>query len=93
MVSFGLTRRQTRRMIRNESIITALIGAALGIPLGLMIAALVTRGLSSQSVYFHLPLTQLIVFTLVAVAAGVLAAIIPARRAARLNILHALQSE
>jgi putative ABC transport system permease protein len=80
-------------MIRNESIITALIGAALGIPLGLMIAALVTRGLSSQSVNFHLPLTQLIVFTLVAVAAGVLAAIIPARRAARLNILHALQSE
>jgi putative ABC transport system permease protein len=91
--AIGMTRRQTRRMIRNESIITALIGAALGIPLGLLIAALVTRGLSSQGVNFHLPLTQLIVFTLVAVVAGVLAAVIPARRAARLKILHALQYE
>jgi putative ABC transport system permease protein len=91
--AIGMTRRQTRRMIRNESIITALIGAALGIPLGLMIAALVTRGLSSQGVAFHLPVTQLVVFTLVAVAAGVLAAVIPARRAARLDILHALQYE
>jgi putative ABC transport system permease protein len=91
--AIGMTRRQTRRMIRNESIITALIGAALGIPLGLLIAALVTRGLSSQGVNFHLPVTQLIVFTLVAVGAGVLAAVIPARRAARLNVLHALQYE
>jgi putative ABC transport system permease protein len=89
----GMTRRQVRRMIRNESIITALIGAALGIPLGLMIAALVTRGLSSQGVNFHLPVTQLVAFTVIAVAAGVLAAVIPARRAARLDVLHALQYE
>ena len=39
----GMTRRQTRRMVRHESVITALIGAAVGLPLGVSLAALVTR--------------------------------------------------
>src|SRR5207253_822914 len=46
--AIGMTRRQVRRMIRHESVITALIGAGLGLPLGLFLAALVTQGLSSQ---------------------------------------------
>jgi putative ABC transport system permease protein len=91
--AIGMTRRQMRRMIRHESIITALIGAALGLPLGVFLAALVTRGLSSLGVGFHLPLTQLVLFSWVAVAAGIAAAIFPARRAARLNVLEALQYE
>jgi putative ABC transport system permease protein len=91
--AIGMTRRQMRRMIRHESIITALIGAALGLPLGVFLAALVTRGLSSLGVSFHLPLTQLILFGWVAVAAGIAAAVFPARRAARLNVLEALQYE
>jgi putative ABC transport system permease protein len=89
----GMTRIQMRRMIRHESIITALIGAALGLPLGLFLAALVTRGLSDQGVGFHVPLVPLVAFTLVALVAGVLAAILPARRASRLNVLQALQYE
>jgi putative ABC transport system permease protein len=89
----GMTRRQARRMIRHESVITALIGAALGLPLGVGLAALVTQSLSEFGVSFSLPVGTLAVFTLVAILAGVLAAIAPARRAARLNVLNALQYE
>jgi putative ABC transport system permease protein len=89
----GMTRRQVRRMIRHESIITALIGAALGIVVGVFLSALVTQGLSSEGVGFQLPIGTLIVLVLVASLAGVLAAILPARRAARLNVLNALQYE
>ena len=89
----GMTRLQVRRMVRQESVITALIGAALGLPLGIFLAALVTRGLSDLGVGFHLPLVSLVVFALVAFVAGVLAAVVPARRAARLNVLKALQYE
>jgi putative ABC transport system permease protein len=89
----GMTRRQARRMIRQESVITALIGAALGIPLGVFLAALITRALSSYDVSLELPLAELAAFTAVAIAAGVVAAIVPARRASRLNVLNALQYE
>jgi putative ABC transport system permease protein len=89
----GMTRRQARRMIRHESIITALIGAAMGIPLGLFLAALVTQALSTYGVGLSLPVTELVAFTTVAIIAGVLAAIIPSRRASRINVLEALQYE
>jgi putative ABC transport system permease protein len=89
----GMTRRQARRMIRQESVITALIGAALGLPLGVGLAALVTQSLSKYGVSFSLPVGTLVVFTVVAIVAGMLAAIAPARRAARLNVLNALQYE
>ncbi len=89
----GMTRRQVRRMIRHESVITSLIGAALGLPLGLLLAALVSRALADSGVGFAVPWGQLVVLTLVAVLAGLVAAILPARRAARLNVLEALQYE
>jgi putative ABC transport system permease protein len=89
----GMTRRQVRRMIRHESIITALIGATLGIGLGFFLAALVTAALSSQGIGFAVPVSSLVVFVLAAIVAGALAAIFPARRAARLNVLQALQYE
>jgi putative ABC transport system permease protein len=89
----GMTRRQVRRMIRHESIITALIGAALGLPLGIFLGALIIEALSQYEVQFKIPAGQLIVFAVVAVIVGVVAAILPARRAARLNVLRALQYE
>jgi putative ABC transport system permease protein len=89
----GMTRRQTRRMIRHESVITALIGAALGLPLGIFLAALVTRALGQYDLRFEVPLGQLLVLAIVAVGAGLLAAITPARRAAKLDPLRALQYE
>ncbi len=88
--TIGMTRRQARQMIRHESIITALIGAALGLGVGIALATLVM-------VKWHLPIAipagTLLVFTLVAVLAGVGAAVMPARRASRLNVLQALQYE
>ncbi len=89
----GMTRRQVRRMIRHESVITALIGAVLGLVLGLFLAALVTQALSGEGVVFSVPVGNLVVFALAAVVAGMAAAILPARRAARLNVLEALQYE
>jgi putative ABC transport system permease protein len=88
-----MTRRQVRRMVRQESVITALIGAGLGLPLGVAVAALATHVLSKDGVSFALPIGSLIAFTIIAMIAGVLAAILPARRAARLNVLSALQYE
>jgi putative ABC transport system permease protein len=80
-------------MVRHESVITGLIGAALGMPLGIFLAALVTRALADEGVSFSLPVSTLVVFALVAAAAGVVAAILPARRASRLDVVEALAYE
>jgi putative ABC transport system permease protein len=89
----GMTRRQVRRMIRHESVVTALIGAALGIAVGMFLAVLTTTALSQYGVVFAVPYRTLAVFVGVAILAGMLAAILPARRASRLNVLEALQYE
>jgi putative ABC transport system permease protein len=91
--AIGMTRRQARRMIRQESVITALIGAALGLGLGVFLSALVTQALSDYDVPLTIPVGSLAAFTVVAVAAGMAAAILPARRASRLNVLDALHYE
>jgi putative ABC transport system permease protein len=91
--AIGMTRRQVRRMVRHESIVTALIGAVLGIVVGLFMAALATTALSDEGLRFAIPFGALITFTILAIVAGMIAAILPARRAARLNVLHALQYE
>ena len=89
----GMTRRQVRRMVRQESIVTALIGAVLGMLLGVFLSALVTEALSKYGLTFGLPVGSLFAFFVVAILAGIVAAILPARRAARLNVLEALQYE
>jgi ABC-type antimicrobial peptide transport system permease subunit len=89
----GMTRRQVRMMIRYESIVTSLMGAALGIAVGTFLAALVTHALSSQGIVFAFPFMQVVYFVLAAIVIGILAAVLPARRAARLNVLEALQYE
>ena len=89
----GMTRRQVRMMIRYESIVTALMGAALGMVVGVFLAALVTHALSSSGIVFAVPWIELVYFVLAAILVGILAAVIPARRAARLNVLQALQYE
>ncbi len=91
--AIGMTRRQIRRMIRQESIITALSGAAIGLPLGIFLAALVNRALSEFDVRFAIPWGWLVAITLVAIVIGILAAIMPARRAAKLNPLEAIAYE
>ena len=78
-------------MIRHESVITALIGGILGILLGVVLAGLLIARI--EFIEFTLPIFSLIVFTLAAILVGIVAAIAPARRAARLNVLEALQYE
>ncbi len=89
----GMTRRQVRRLVRHESIIVALIGTVLGMAVGLFLAALVTQALSDEGISFTVPVGTLVAFVVVAVVSGMLAAILPARRASRLNVLDALQYE
>ena len=89
--AIGMTRRQVRRMIRHESIITAMIGGALGILLGIVLGALLVARI--EFIEFALPTAQIVVFALATIVVGVVAAIIPARRAARLRVLEALQYE
>jgi putative ABC transport system permease protein len=80
-------------MMRHESIIVALIGAVLGMTVGLLLAALVTHALSAEGLEFSIPAGTLVAFLIIAIVAGMLAAILPARRASRLNVLQALQYE
>jgi putative ABC transport system permease protein len=89
--AIGMTRRQVRRMIRHESVITALIGGTLGIILGVVLGALLIARV--DFIEFSLPTTQIIVFAILTIVVGIVAAIFPARRAARLNPLEALQYE
>jgi putative ABC transport system permease protein len=93
LAAVGMTRRQVRRMIRHESIVTALLGASTGVVAGLGLGVLVTRLLSDEGLTFAVPAGQLVVLGVVAVIAGVLAAIVPARRAAKLSPLTALAYE
>ena len=88
--TIGMTRRQARRMIRHESVITALIGAALGLGLGLG-----ARGTGDRQgpLPLAIPTQTLAGFTLVAVLLGIGAAVMPARRASRLDVLESLHYE
>ncbi|HEY3551714.1 MAG TPA: FtsX-like permease family protein [Gaiellaceae bacterium] len=87
----GMTRRQVRRMIRAESVITALMGGVIGIVLGLVLGGLLAARV--DFIVFALPWGQVIIFAVAAIVVGLLAAIFPARRAGKLNVLEALQYE
>jgi putative ABC transport system permease protein len=91
--AIGMSRRQVRRMIRYEAVITALIGAFLGLILGIVFAALVSRPLADEGFTLSYPIATLVLLMVLAAIAGVIAAIGPARRAARLDVLEALAYE
>ena len=89
----GMTRRQVRRMIRHESIITALIGTALGAAIGVLLGFLTVQALREDGFEFVVPAGSLVAFAVVAIVAGIVAAIGPARRAAKIEPVAALQYE
>jgi putative ABC transport system permease protein len=89
----GMSRRQVRTMVRYEAVITALIGAVLGMALGVIFAALISRPLADEGFTLAYPIATLILLLVLAALAGVVSAIWPARRAARLDVLRALAYE
>ena len=91
--AIGMSRRQVRTMIRYEAVITALIGAILGMALGIVFAVLIAQPLKDEGFTLTFPIFSLLVLLVVAGLLGVLAAILPARRASRLDVLQSLQYE
>ncbi len=89
----GTTRRQLRAMIRWEAVITSIIGGVLGVVLGTLFGWAVCKGLESDGLVFVFPTLQIAIFLVLSIVAGLLAAILPARRAAKLDVLAALQYE
>ena len=90
----GMSRRQVKRMIRWESVIIAVFGAVLGIVIGVLFGWALQQALRNDGVTeFVLPIGQLVVYLVLAGLAGVLAAIWPARRAAKLDVLEAISYE
>ncbi|GAA2072490.1 FtsX-like permease family protein [Aeromicrobium halocynthiae] len=91
--AIGLSRRQLRQMVRLESVAIALLGAALGIGTGLGFGTVLQRSVADQGVeVLSIPWARLGLYVLAAVVVGVLAAVLPARRAARLDVLRAIGS-
>jgi putative ABC transport system permease protein len=91
--AIGMSRRQVRTMIRYEAVITALIGGILGLVLGLIFATLIAQPLKDEGFTLSYPIGSLVVLLAAAALAGVLAAILPACRASRLDVLQSLQYE
>jgi putative ABC transport system permease protein len=91
--AMGMSRRQVRRMVRHESVITALMGALPGIGVGLGLAAAVVAALGEYGLEFVIPTGALVAVAVIAVLAGMAAAVLPARRAARIEVLTALAYE
>ncbi|HUR52165.1 MAG TPA: FtsX-like permease family protein [Mycobacteriales bacterium] len=90
----GLGRRQLRRMIRVESVLIAVYGAILGIVIGECFGWALVKALSDQGIdQFAVPVTRLLLVLVAAALGGVVAAALPARRAARLNVLAAIAEE
>jgi putative ABC transport system permease protein len=94
MRAVGMTRRQLRATIRWESVIIALQGTVLGLLVGVFFGWALVLAMKSQGVtVFSLPVLSLVIVVVLAAVAGVVAAILPSRRAAKLNILRAIVSE
>jgi putative ABC transport system permease protein len=90
----GMSRGQVRRMIRWESVVIALIGGILGLTVGVFFGWALVRALADEGVTdFAVPAGQLVVFLVTAGLVGVVAAIWPARRAAKLDVLRAIAYE
>jgi putative ABC transport system permease protein len=93
--AIGMVRRQMRRMIRGESVIIALLGAVMGLVVGSGFGIALTKAVlaNTPGAVVSVPVPNLVIFVILAAILGVLAAVWPARRAARTNVLAALAFE
>jgi putative ABC transport system permease protein len=88
----GMSRRQVRRMIRWEAVLIAVFGAVMGLVVGLGLGSAVVLAVG-QGLKLAFPVVQLVIYLVVAGLGGVAAAVLPARRGARLDILEAIAYE
>ena len=90
----GMARRQVKAMIRAESVIISVLGAIVGLGVGLLFGLALISYFRTQGIEkLVIPVGSLIAYVVVAGVAGVFAAWFPARRAARLNVLDAINHE
>ena len=90
----GMVRRQTRRMIRWEAVIISAVGAVLGTILGVALGAIIVTAIPGQFLSaFAIPWPRIVIMVLFASLAGIFAALFPAWRASRMNVLSAINSE
>jgi putative ABC transport system permease protein len=92
--AIGLGRRQLRAVFRLEAVSIAVVGTLLGVALGVVFGVALVDALRSEGLeVLVVPGVQLVGFVLASAAVGVLAAVLPARRAARLDVLRAIATE
>ncbi len=92
--AIGMQRSQLRKMVRLESVAIALLGALLGMAMGVVFGVLLQRAIADQGLeVLAIPWLQLVIFVVVSALVGVLAAVLPARRAAKLDVLRAITTE
>ena len=90
----GMSRRQLRRMVRLESVAISLLGAVLGIVMGTVFGVALQRTVADEGLdILRIPWVSFVVFLVAAGVVGVLAGALPARRAAKLNVLEAITTE
>jgi len=91
--AIGMQRRQVRRMIRDEAIVVSLIGSLLGLTLGIGLGAAIVHAVRNSGIdQLAIPWTTIIVVLIATTIFGIFAAIFPARRAAKLDILRAVNT-
>ena len=91
--AIGATQTQVRRVVRYESVVTSVIGGVLGIVVGVVFAALAISALADLGLSFTLPVAQLVAFLILAVLVGIVGAVIPARKAAAVDVLEAMRHD
>jgi putative ABC transport system permease protein len=91
--AIGMSRARVRRMVTLESVAIALLGAVLGMVVGVITGVLLRQALHKDLTSLGLPLGNLVIFGVISVVVGVLAAVLPAARASRLNVLGAIATE
>ena len=92
--AIGLSRFQLRRMIRLEAVAIALLGAALGVTMGIVFGLALMTSLRDEGLeVISVPYVQLAGYVVASALVGILAAVFPARRAARLDVLRAIATE
>ena len=94
MRAIGMTRRQTRSLIRFEAGVVSLFGAILGVVIGIVFGWLAVIAIPDSLIdRLAVPFPTLVIYVVIATIAGPIAASLPARRASRLNILEAIGQE